>query len=188
MERPFGRTTKLDRLAKRMQRGDERAAEALYQELVGKTFGFCFNRLGNRQVAEDLTQEIFLKVVEKIDKFDENKGNFPVWFWRLARNTLIDYYREKKELAFSDLGEMAVIPDHAHNPEDIVEQRIQKKHLERFLETLTREEQEVFNLRYVSELSYREIADILEKNEGTLRVSVSRIKRKISEHLRSNYA
>ena len=95
----------LTKLAIQAKKGDALAAEKLYEDLFDKVFGFCMNRTSNRAVSEDLTQDIFLKLVAKIETFDENRGNFLVWFWQLSRNTITDYYRKSKEVNFSEMEE-----------------------------------------------------------------------------------
>lgn len=175
---------RLTRLALNMQKGDKKAAEKLYSELVGKTFGFCVSRVRHRHQAEDLTQEIFLKVVDGIQTFDPKQGFFSVWFWQLARNTLTDHYRRAKDLSFSDVSEtrieMAIIQD----PETRAEESLEFRRLQEFLKSLPEEDQELFRLHYLADLSYREISKILNKSEGSLRVSVSRLKEKIRKHLK----
>lgn len=177
---------KLTRLAKRMQKGDAGAAESLYGELADKVFGFCLSRVRHRHFAEDLTQEIFLKLVTKIEMFDAKKGDFTVWFWQLARNTLIDHYRRQKDSAFSDLGDERKIEALAvMHPEPALEKSFEKQLLDEFLKSLDQEEQELFRLRYVAELSYKEMSDVLERSEGALRVAVNRLKKKIHANRKS---
>lgn len=171
----------LDRLAKRMQRGDSQAAALLYDRLAQKVFGFCMNRVGNRSVAEDLTQDIFLKLVRKIDTFDAKRGRFAVWFWQLARNTVTDYYRERKEMAFADLGDErleVVAGTVSHGGED----RWQLEQVRRTMQSFTSEEQELFELRFVADLSYQDIARLVGKSEGALRVAVNRLRSKLQSH------
>jgi len=179
---------RFERLAARMQQGDERAARELYDELLRKVYGFCMARVSDRAVAEDLTQDIFLKLVSHIAQFDSSKGRFLVWFWRLARNTVIDHYRRGKEMVFSDLphSEEDQNPEESlawvEGPERETERQLTLGHVNVFLAKLDQEEQELFRLRFVAELSYREIADILGRNEGALRVATSRLKKKINHH------
>lgn len=172
----------LDRLAVRMQRGDRRAAESMYDELASKAYGFMFSRTGVREISEDLVQQLFLRLIEKIESFDAERGHFVVWFWQMARNLLIDHYREKKSVPFSmyeedQLEAMAVteMPD--------MQDRLDYRRLQEFLATLGSEEQELFELRYVASLSYREIAALLGKSAGSLRIAAMRIKEKIKKKL-----
>lgn len=171
------------RLAVRMKRGDAHAAQELYDELADKVFGFCMNRVGDRATAEDLTQEIFLKFVDKLHLYNEKEGRFLVWFWRLARNTVIDHYRSKKQTVFGDMGDEFVesIPGEG-NIDHTIDVRFAHENLIDFMNTLSREEQHIFELRYISELSYAEISEMLGKSEGGLRVAISRLKSKLKEH------
>ena len=170
----------LTRLALRMKGGDARAAEQIYNELVSKVFGFCMSRLGRRELAEDLTQDMFLKLVEKIELFDEQKGTFVVWFWNIARNTLTDYYREKKESSFADFAEeeldRAIV---SHN-----DSHIEYGNLITFVGGLSADEKNLFELRYVADLPYAEIAKISGKSAGALRVSTNRLRQKIKDEFK----
>ncbi|MBU6501012.1 MAG: RNA polymerase sigma factor [Patescibacteria group bacterium] len=172
----------LTRLALRAKNGDKGAAEGLYDNLFSKTFGFCMNRLRNRELAEDLTQDIFLKTLDNLDGFDKEKGNFVVWFWRLAHNTIIDYFRAKKSQTFSDLSEMFLDSMEDEGGRIDLDVKFEAEILKKFVNTLTSDEKEIFELRYIAELSYSEIAEIAAKSEGALRVSASRLKQKIRDH------
>ncbi len=165
-----------------MKRGDRRAASELYDELLPKVYGFLFTRTGKKEAAEDLCQDIFVKLVEKIDTFDKDRGRFTVWFWQMARNVLIDYYREKKEAPFSAF-EDDVVAAMATTEMPNIEERMRYSKLREFLATLQHEERELFELRYVVEMPYKEIAVVLAKSEGSLRVAALRIKEKVRREL-----
>lgn len=171
----------MDGLVRKMKKGDRRAAASLYDELAPKVYGFIFARTSSREAADDLSQEIFIKLIEKIGTFDEKKGNFTVWFWRLARNTLIDHYREKKEARFSEFAEEDLDRLASYEHKHGIDEKMALEKLQGFLKTLAEEEQQVFELRYVAELSYSEIAEVSGRSEGALRVSIARIKQKIRE-------
>ena len=178
----FFEDRKLNSLTKRMQKGDSRAAEELYGLMVNKVFGFCMNRVSHRQTAEDLSQEIFLKLIDRIETFDERRGSFSVWFWQLARNTVTDHYRLKQEITFVDIGDEAVV-ERAGTSDPSAEHSWELGRVKEFLKTLGPEEQELFELRFVADLSYRNIARVLGKSEGSLRVAVNRLKDKVQEKL-----
>ena len=174
----------LDALARRMQKGDRKAAAALYDALMPKVYGFLFSRLGKKEAAEDLCQEVFVKLIEKIGSFDPKKGTFTVWFWQVVRRHLIDHYREKQETPFSsfedvDLENLATMPDvdfHA---------RFTYRALQDAVRTFDDDERELFELRFVAEIPYREIAELTGKHEGALRVAALRVKKKLRRHLDS---
>ena len=176
---------RLTKLAVRMKQGDRRAAAELYDELLPKVYGFLFTRTGKREVAEDLAHDVFIKLIEKVETFDESKGAFVVWFWQVVRRMLIDFYRKRTETPFSHFEEREVeamaIDD--REPNVNVDDRMRREQLSLFLKTLSTEEQELFEYRWVVEMSYREIASLTGKSEGALRVTALRIKKKIKKEL-----
>ncbi len=173
---------KLTSLAIRMKKGDRKAAILLYEELSPKTYGFFFTRTGRKETAEDLSQDIFLRLTEKVETFDENRGGFVVWFWQMARHMLVDHYRSKKATPFSAFADEEV-EAMATSEEPSLENRMSYLKVQGFLKTLTEEERELFEMRYVVEMPYKEIAEVLGRSEGALRVAALRIKEKIKSKL-----
>ena len=174
---------RLDRLVVKMKKGDRGSASALYDELAPKLYGFIFSRTGSREIAEDLSQDIFIKLIERVESYDDKKGRFTVWFWRMARNTLIDYYRQKKSMPFShfeddEVAAMAIgeIPDTDHV--------LAHRRLRSIVATFSGEEQELFELRFVAEMAYKDIANILDRPEGALRVAALRLKEKLQKEFK----
>lgn len=171
----------LTALALRMKRGDRAAAAKLYDELLPKVYGFLFTRTGKQEVAEDIAQDVFVKLIEKIDGYDEKRGAFVVWFWHMVRNMLIDYYRKKHETPFSHFaeGEVETMAVAFEAPD--VDAKVRHEHVFAFLATLSAEERELFEYRYVAEMSYGDIAELVGKSEGALRIAALRIKEKIKK-------
>jgi RNA polymerase sigma-70 factor, ECF subfamily len=163
-------------LACRWKEGDRKAGEQIFDHFAPQIYRFYIVRIFNREIAEDLTQNVFLKVTHKINSFHEEMGSFSSWIWQIARNTLIDYFREKKQIVFSDLpaeGENFV------NERDDPTQEIRKQEILSLLTHLSPEEQEIFALHHISDLSYREISLRTQRSEGALRVLVHRINQKL---------
>lgn len=177
---------RLTALALRMKKGDLRAAAELYDELLPKVYGFLFTRTSKREVAEDLSHDVFIKLIEKIELFDESKGVFVVWFWQVVRRMLIDYYRKKQETPFSHFAESEIeamaIDDRALNLDD----KLRREKVSLFLKTLGEDERYLFEYRWVIEMSYGEIAKLTGKSEGALRVAALRIKEKIKKELKDS--
>ncbi len=180
MEFNISKRDHLTSLALKMKKGDRGAASELYDDLMPKVFGFIFSRTGKREVAEDLSQDIFLKLVEKVESFDEKRGRFTVWFWQMVRNVLIDHYREKKETPFSSFEDETVAAMAVEETPDF-DHKLQYDKLTGFLKTLSDDEKQLFELRYLAEMPYKEIAVMLERSEGSLRVAVLRVKEKIKK-------
>lgn len=178
----------LEKLARRAQQGDERAAKDLYNALVKKVYGFCISRVTDRTRAEDITQDIFMKLVSGLPSFDPERGTFVSWFWQLARNTLIDHFRKPREAMFVDLEnetetpfEPAVTNDENHN----LDMKLLFGKLEKLITALPQDDQELFHLRFVADLSYRDITELLGRPEGALRVATTRLKKKIRTHFKT---
>ncbi len=169
---------RLDRLVAKMKKGDRKAAEELYDELASKLYGFIFSRTGSREIAEDLSQEIFIKLIERVESFDPKKGRFTVWFWRMVRNTLIDHYRKKKAMPFSSFEDDEVAGMSVSEIPDM-DNILKYRRLRTTIATFAVEEQELFELRFVAGMSYKDIANIMDKPEGTLRVTALRLKEKL---------
>lgn len=174
---------RLTLLAIEMKEGERRATEALYNELSPKVYGFLFARTGEKEVSEDLMQRIFIKLIEKIASYDREKGRFTVWFWRIVHNALVDYYREKKETPFSILGE-EVVESLAIAEAAKIEEKMQCDKIKSFLETLASADRTLFEMRYISEMSYKDIASALARSEGSLRVTALRVRGKIRKEFK----
>lgn len=170
----------LNRLAKRMQEGDERAAERVFNHFSPVIFRYLARRISNRETSEELTQEIFLKIIKKIDRFDKNQGNFSAWVWKIAKNTLIDFYRQKKEVIVANFFETYKnIADDSDN----LENKLRVDDIIRRMKDFSQEEQAIFNLYFISDLSYKEIRNITGRSEGSLRTLIHRINNKLRKSL-----
>ena len=144
-----------------------------YKEHVEKIYNYLFYRTGrNKSVAEDLTQEVFLKALEKIDRFDPDFSSFNSWIYAIARNHLIDHYRvQKVETSLEKVKEFLhsdySIPKAFAAKQEVLIQ------LSR-LEEIPAAYQDIITLKYINEFSNDEIAKILEKEPGTVRVLLHR--------------
>jgi RNA polymerase sigma-70 factor (ECF subfamily) len=123
-----------------------------------------------------------LKVARTIKTFDQGRGNFNTWIWQIAKNTLTDHLRSvRRNLSDSesntdvDLNEVANERETDHLVKDEARQIL------KIVEEYTEEDQELFRMRYIAELSYKEISEITGRSENALRVALHRIKEKIKE-------
>lgn len=169
-------------LAEKLSQGDQRAAEEIFNYFSPKIFRFFMVRLPNRDIAEDLTQEVFAKVVSKIETFKSNLGNFSAWIWQIARNTLTDHFREKKSIPFSSLNPALI--DSIREKRSFVEKMAKDSQIREIIkltQNFSEEEQEIFSLHYLSDVSYKELSKMTNKSEEALRIAVHRINKKIRE-------
>ncbi|MDD5433721.1 MAG: sigma-70 family RNA polymerase sigma factor [Candidatus Pacebacteria bacterium] len=176
-----------NKLAVKLREGQQKAGEEIFDYFSPKIYSFFMARTSHRETAEDLTQTVFLKLISKISTFNEKTGNFSIWFWQIVRNALTDYYREHKPI-FLDNVDMDKKTAHS-NSKEAFQDILAKDQVREVLETIkgfSEEEQEIFSLRYVSSLSYKELSFALSKPEGALRVAVHRLSQKIKKAVTKN--
>jgi len=146
--------------------------EKYYDEFKHKIYSYLYYRSGrNKGLAEDLTAEVFLKALEKFHTFKKD-SSFQSWIYAIAHNHLIDYFRRSKELVDIDLLENVIESD--TDSKNVLIKRLAVEQTEELLEYLSDEEKEIVLLRYHRELSMREIGDIVDKEETTVRVIIHR--------------
>lgn len=143
----------------------------LYDKYAKKIFNFIYYKTHHKETAQDLTQETFIKALDNFNGFSQDKGKFSTWIYQIARNTVIDFYRTKKSCVnVDDVWDLA-------GKEDILRDFDVSKKLkdvEKYLARLKPEQREIIILRVWEGYSYKEIAEILGKNEGNCRVMFSR--------------
>ncbi|OGM91812.1 hypothetical protein A2755_00480 [Candidatus Wolfebacteria bacterium RIFCSPHIGHO2_01_FULL_48_22] len=171
----------IQKLALRMKQGDLVAASRVYELLMRQTYGFYVSRIRDREHAQDLTQDVFMRLVRSIQQYDASKGDFVVWYWKMVRNMLIDFFRKGKTSAITDIESLpeSAIPAGDKDVTEELDEKNRRSLLYECLQGLEEEERELFELRFISELPYSDIAAIVGKNEGALRVAVNRIKKKL---------
>lgn len=139
--------------------------EELYKEYYNKVFGYVYNRIGNKEEAEDITSEVFLKACRSFEGFDPGKASVSTWLYTIMRNTLTDHFRKGRDA--EELSEE--LPSH----ENIEDSYISQEELERLanaLKKLTKEQQEIIVLRYYDDRSLTEMADMLDISYGMIKV------------------
>jgi len=153
-------------LVHKAKRGDKEAFGKLYLKHLDSIFRYIFFRVNqDSQQAEDLTEIVFFKTWEKLESFDEQGVGFRAWIYKIAHNTVIDYYRESKQNV--QLNE--AIPDESQNVEEKVLQESESKNLLRAIKQLSEEQQEVITMKFIEGMSNKEISKILNKNKDAIR-------------------
>ena len=143
----------------------------IYQKWLKPVYRYFYFRLGNVKDAEDLTSQVFLKVYEDLARY-RNKGCFSAWLFTIAHSRVVDYYRKgNRDTSLEGLELVSGAPD----PLSQTSADIEIEQLFALLRHLKTNEQELIRLRFVADLSYREIGQILHRNEDAVRKSVSRL-------------
>jgi RNA polymerase sigma factor (sigma-70 family) len=166
-------------LVERCLSGDEGAWEALIRTHTRRVYGLCYRFTGKDVEAQDLTQEVFLRVYRTLKTFRATEGAFTTWLARLTRNLLIDHYRRTRTERLTDSIEeqLPVLEESvsaAAHPEGMVAGREASEILQGALQKLSPELREAVILRDLQGLEYREIADILHIPEGTVKSRLNR--------------
>jgi RNA polymerase sigma-70 factor (ECF subfamily) len=147
-----------------------------YNQYKNKVFSFFNYQLsGDRQLAEDLTGDTFVKALKNFTNYDSKKA-FSTWIYTIARNVFIDHLRTQKPVESLDQNVDTLIDDVDLTKE--VDQKIIRKQqgerIEKLLSRLSKTERECITLRYLGELSNKEIAKIVKRSEVGVRVAISR--------------
>jgi len=149
----------------------------------------AYHYTGRLDVAEEVTQEIFLKVYQNLRSYSASTGSLRNWIMRVARNLIIDHYRatrHDRQVAGSEELEVLDFETDSKlaNPFDSLYLKEKADYLMRGLETLTPELKEAVVLRDIEGLTYQEIADLLEIPEGTVKSRINRGRIELAKALR----
>jgi RNA polymerase sigma-70 factor (ECF subfamily) len=166
-------------LLQRCLAGENSAWEELLRGYTRKIFNLCYRFTGRAEDAEDLTQEVFIKVFQTLRSFDSTQGSFSTWLHRVARNHLVDHYRRTKKDRITgsiedDLQTIAEKPSPGVGPAGHVEARERKEQLQQGLDQLSPDLREVVVLRDLRDLDYLEIAQVLGVPQGTVKSRINR--------------
>jgi RNA polymerase sigma-70 factor (ECF subfamily) len=153
----------------RAKEGDTEAFGRLYELYYVPVFRYLYGRLRNKEEANDLAQSVFLKVYEAISRIEPNSAPLK-YFFTVARNTLIDFWRKKKDLIISAEDDVwQNIPDHRPNQVTIVETLEISVQVREALEKLDDDDQDILSLKYFGGLSAGEIGEQLSISEAAVR-------------------
>lgn len=157
----------------------------LYNSYFKKIYQYVFYRTGrNKQLAEDLTSEIFLKALENFSDFDESVGKFNSWLYMIAQNHIIDHYRtSKSQVSIDEIAEIA------NNEQSLSEKLSIKQEYSRVIHAIYQLPdmyQDILVLKYINQFSNKEIAEILHKSPGSIRVTLHRATKVLISKLNNN--
>lgn len=155
-------------LVERAVARDKEAFGALYDQHVVRVYRHLYYMVGNTAEAEDLTAQAFLQAWEAVDRYEMRGAPFVSWLLRIAHNLGVSYLRAKKESA--QLPETLVDHKSHRNPEEAVEQQLAGERVRDAILRLRDEHRQVIMLRFVEDLEYKEVAQIVGKSVAAVRV------------------
>ena len=180
-------------LVERCIAGDSAAWEELVRLHTRRVYTLCYRFTGKESEAQDLTQEVFLRIFRTVKSFRVDEGSFATWTARVTRNLLIDNYRRTRQERSTDsledqLPRIEAAPTQELRPDALVSGREKEEIVRAALARLSPELRETVILRDLQELEYKEIADILRIPEGTVKSRLNRGRAELARLLRKQKA
>lgn len=162
-------------LISRARGGDRDAFGELVEQYRDNVYRLAYRMCGNAYDADEAAQEAFVAAWRALPNF-RGDAKFSTWLYRLTTNAAIDVMRREKRHQTVGDGEMVDLADDADSPQETVERTEQQEAMQKALATLSEEYREVLLLRYMEELDYAEIAEVLQLPSGTVKSRINRAK------------
>jgi RNA polymerase sigma-70 factor (ECF subfamily) len=167
-----------DSTVQKAVKGDGSALAQIYDAYTRDIYRYIFSKVGNSPDAEDLTAQTFVAVLESLPRY-RHRGQFSAWIFKIARNKVMDHFRRSKhnpleiplDIAYSDGMLERIIKGQAY------------ERLASLMKTLVDEERELIRLRYVAQLSFAEIAELMGRKEDAVRKSLTRLLERLSNQM-----
>ncbi len=159
---------------------DFNAFNCLYNRTSPQILGFLYKKLNQKEIAEDLLQLVFQKIHRNREKYDP-KQKFNAWAFTITKNTLIDYFRQKQNSMHREFDEAHHAVDETKN------QQIVQMELDQHLNKLKEVEKTAIQLRYIEDKEFKEVGEILNKNESAVRQLISRTMKKLKKMAQKSY-
>lgn len=177
-----------DRSAVQAARRDPRRFDALYRRYVGQVYSFAVYELHDHHRAEDVTEQVFLRALAALPRFEERgegtDSTFRVWLFRIARNVLNNERRTNARRPEVGLDAAAMVADPGPDPSAVAAQRETAGDAWQAVDHLPADRRQALILRFVDGLSTAEIAAVMRRSEGAVRVLVHRGLRSVAAELR----
>lgn len=162
----------VDLLERAQQFADPTAFDGLYVLYADRIFRFLLARLNDTEAAEEITSQVFLRLIEKIEQYQiapkDNAAIFTAWFYRMAYNKMIDVLRRQKHAPQVSIRSAEMIP-HGQPMSDEVEERLEFEKVMEKVQLLNEQQRQVIWLRFVEGMSITETAQIMDKTEGAIK-------------------
>jgi RNA polymerase sigma-70 factor (ECF subfamily) len=154
-------------LVRRAKKHDKAAFAALYESHFDRVYRYVYLKMGNKHDAEDVTQMVFIKAIEKIHTHKDQGAPFSAWLFRIAHNQIVDLARKNKKRRHEDIDPN--IASDEVGPSEYAETRFEVDRMVVATQQLTLSQREVLNLRFAGGLSIAEAAKLMGKSEGAIK-------------------
>ncbi len=167
---------------------NETALGELYDRYESKIYSYIYRRTNSPALAEDLTAQVFLKMLEAIQNDKGWHSSFSGWLYRIAHNLVIDHYRRRDRRQYVSIDDAPVIPATGYDPVEAAELTLDSERLQAAIRRLTEEQAMVISLRFLEGYSINEVAVMMDKTDGAIKAlqyrAVSTLRELLERELR----
>lgn len=156
-------------LVKRAQEGDVNAVAELYDRFQPAIFRYVRARIFDHQLAQDLTGEVFLRMVENLAHYEARGIPFLAWLYRIAHNQVVNHIRKETAQTIEPWDAAAFLPQSEERLSTQVEQKLELQRILQALERIDEQQREVLILRFLVEMPLKDVAEILDKSVGAVK-------------------
>jgi RNA polymerase sigma-70 factor (ECF subfamily) len=186
-------------LVRRCVAGDAGAWEEIVRQYNRRIYNVCYRFTGSCDSAEDLAQEVFIKMYRTLNTYSPDKGAFSTWIMTMTRNLLVDHFRKSRQDRVTDSLDAGVtedldavtlvdrIPDSGPSADDRIQRRETQEMVQRAIQKLSPELREAVILRDLQDMDYKEIAVALKVPEGTVKSRINRGRMELGRLLSRTY-
>jgi len=178
-------------LVKKYIAGDENALSILIKTHQSKIYGFIYSKLSDRDIADDIFQDTFIKVIKTLKSNSYNEeGKFLPWVMRISHNLIIDYYRKNKKMPMyretEDFSIFSIMSDNVPNVESQLITSQVESDIRKLIEELPEDQKEVLMMRMYQDLSFKEISELtgvsINTALGRMRYAIMNLRKVIDKH------
>lgn len=178
-------------LVKNYIAGDENSLSILINRHQSKIYGFIYSKLSDRDMADDIFQDTFIKVIKTLKSNSYNEeGKFLPWVMRISHNLIIDYYRKNKKMPMfretEDFSIFSIMSDNVPNIESQLITSQVESDLRKLIEELPEDQKEVLVMRMYQDLSFKEISELtgvsINTALGRMRYAIMNLRKVIDKH------
>ena len=178
-----------EELARKARMGDSAAWEEIVTTFSRRIFNLAYRFTSSAEAAEDLTQEVFVRIYRTLDQYDPRQGDLSNWLMRLARNLIIDDYRHRQRNPQNTMAD--TVDDHQYHLRAVgtsaqreIERRELARQVQDGIDKLPNDLRTCVILRDIEEMTYQEIVDALQIPEGTVKSRINRGRIELAKILR----
>jgi len=157
-------------LIRQAQACDPVALSTIYERYYTSVYNYIYYRVGQTPLAEDLTADVFVKMLEALPRYTPRGKPFIAWLYRIAHNRVVDHLRQQprqSEVSMEDAG--GELPPETIDPAAVAEDRLEQESLRQAINQLTEDQRQVILLRFIADLDNATIAAAMHKTEGSIK-------------------